>query len=317
MAMQIIDECDDWKIPVKILPLTQAFPEMGTLANSGIPEFKEYSERKVVLTEDHDRLFGVHSQRAIVIPHEELVNILMDTYTQLYPNSDDGIMNIISLKNGAAVKIEMDLPLERPLDIGNGDISNLKLYAFNAYDKSFALKLRTGVFRLICQNGAMIGEQISMLRAADLVDGWSTKSLAAKISRIVNHSHKVTDIWQSWLDIDVPHEAAYRALTNRFPEKFLEPILVKSKYPMNLYSLYNLMTRRSTHDTRTERSRVLFDSNISSIFYGRKMMEAIKDVTGVESTTHSEQIMKNSEFIPYLDEEISDLVTVTDEIQHH
>lgn len=309
--MQIHALDDQWQQPIEILPLMQAFPDLEVLQKSGVKDFKEFRERKVVLSEDHERLFGVFSAKSVVVPHQDLVNILADTYQQLY-HDDEGMMNIVSLKEGAAIRIEMDLPLENQLDIGNGDKSNLKLFAYNAYDKSFGLKLRTGVMRLICMNGAIIGSQIGELNANELMDGFNTKSLSAKVRRLVDNSYKVTDIWQSWLDVEVPFRAAERAL-EIFPKKFAEPILQEDLYPMNMYELYNHMTRRSTHDTRTDRSRIIFDTQISSIFYGNKLLNHIREVDPSSSADVASCALIDAS----LTADVADTVTETDDIYHH
>lgn len=308
--MNIIEVDESWRVPVEVLPLTQAFPQLTQLSESGLPEFKEFNERKVVLSKDHERLFGVFTKRSVVIPHEELVEILSDSYQQLY--KDDGSMSIVSMKDGAAIRIEMDLPLEKPLDIGNGDLSHLKLFAYNSYDKSFSLKVRTGVMRLICMNGAMIGDQIGYLGGSDLLDGWTTKSLAAKIDRLVKNSRKVTDVWQSWLDIDVPYTAAERVLSRYLPKRFVEPVLLPSLFPMNMYNLYNLMTRRVTHDTRTDRSRVVLDTTLSSIFYSNRLVDAIRGVEPVSFADEGVQMLNQA----MLESEIAEQVTITDDIIH-
>jgi len=309
--MNIVELDDAWRAPVEVMPLTQAFPQLRQLSDTGLTEFKEFSERKVVLSKDHERLFGVFAKKAVVVPHEELVGILSDAYHSLYKDNE-GTMNVVSLKDGAAIRVEMDLPLERPLDIGNGDVSNLKLYAYNAYDKSFGMQLRTGVMRLICMNGAVIGSKIGSLNANELMDGWTTKSLSAKVRRLIDNSYKVTDVWQSWLDVEVPYYAAERVLSRAFPKKFLEPILEPQLYPMNMYELYNQMTRRSTHDTRTDRSRIVFDTNISSIFYGNKLIGAIHDG---DRYSHKEEIGDLLEGVN-LDADVADRVTETAEIVH-
>lgn len=309
--MNIVDVDDSWKQPIETMPLLQAFPDLLKFKNSDVSEFREFSERKVVLSQDHERLFGVFNAKSVIVPHTDLVDILSDAYHQLYKDQE-GTMNIISVKDGAAIKIEMDLPLERPLDIGNGDKSHLKLYAYNSYDKSFGLKLRTGVMRLICMNGAMIGDQIGQLNARELLDGWSTRSLAAKVRRLLDNSYKVTEVWQSWLDVEVPFTAADQVLSRSFPKKFVEPVLDPVLYPMNMYDLYNHMTRRSTHDTRTERSKILFDTQISSIFYGNKLIEAIRDNGHYSKVDVASNLLNDT----YLDHDISDIITETDEIHH-
>lgn len=309
--MNIVEIDDSWKQPIEVMPLAQAFPDLGVLQKTGFSEFKEFSERKVVLSQDHERLFGVFSKKSAIVPHTDLVDILSDVYHSLYKDQE-GTMNVVSLKDGAAVRIELDLPLERQLDIGNGDKSNLKLFAYNSYDKSFSLKLRTGVMRLICMNGAMIGDQIGQLNGNELLDGWTTRSLSAKVRRLVDNSYKVTEVWQSWLDVEVPHIAAERVLSPVFPKKFVEPILEPQLYPMNMYDLYNHMTRRSTHDTRTDRSRILFDTQISSIFYGNKLLDSIRESSQYSKADAASEILQAA----YLEHDISDILTETEEIHH-
>ncbi len=312
--MNVVETDDSWRTKIEIMPLIQAFPELQQLEKlgmSGIPEFKEFRDKKLVFSEDHERLFGVYSSKAVVIPHEDLVNILIDTYDCLYPDNDS-TLNVVSLKNGAAIRVEMDLPLEKQLDIGNGDKSDLKLYAYNAYDKAFPLKIRMGVLRLICTNGAMIGDQIGSLSANELMDGWNTKGLAAKVRRLVDNSRRVTDIWQTWTDIEVPFEPARRVLEPAFPKKFIEPILDPALYPMDMYSLYNHMTRRATHDTRSDRTRITFDTHISSLFYGNKILNSIRSTEEHSYADSAQNMLELSE----LEMDVSDTVTETDEITH-
>ena len=308
--MNIVTIDDSWKQPIEVMPLIQAFPDLAKVQGKElIPDFRHFDERKVVLSADHDRLFGVFGKKAAVIPHTELVDILSDSYRRLYPNSE-GTMNVVSLKDGASIQIEMDLELERPLDIGNGDVSHLKLYAYNSYDKSFSLKVEMGVMRLICMNGAKIGSRIASLKGHELLDGWNTRSLAAKLNRLVDNSRKVTDVWQSWVDIDVPFVVADRVLNRAFPERFVEPILHPSDFPKNMYALWNDLTRRATYDTKTDRSRITMDTTISSLFYGNKLVDAVQ---AWESETSDPRTMMNR---AALDMDISDRVTITDDITH-
>lgn len=311
--MQIVEVDDSWRAPIEVLPLIQAFPELERLerlSESGISEFKEFRDKKLVLSKDRERLFGVYSAKAVVIPHEDLVNILTDTYGRLYPGNE-GLMTVKTLKNGAAIAVEMDLELEKPLDIGNGDLSHLKLYAYNAYDKAFPLKIRMGVMRLICMNGAMIGDQIGSLSANELLDGWTSKGLAAKVRRLVDNARRVTDVWQTWTDIEVPFEPARRVLEPIFPKKFIEPILDQTLFPMSLYNLYNAFTRRATHDVSSDRSKIMLDTHISSVFYGKKLLSAIHH-TDDSYVAVAGNLMDDVA----LNSDISDSVTITEEIHH-
>jgi hypothetical protein len=73
------------------------------------------------------------------------------------------------------------------------------------------------------------------------------------------------------------------------------------------------MTRRSTHDTRTDRSKILFDTQISSIFYGNKLINAIREADPYSQVDKASAVMQET----YLDHDISDIVTETAEIYHH
>jgi len=300
--MHIVENDLSWREPIEIMPLNQAFPDMSALAGLSA-EFRRYEERKVVLNEDHSRLFGVFGKKAVVLPHLDLVNILSDTYERLY--DQEGVMNINSVNNGAKITITMELPLEEPLDVGNGDKHNLLLLAQNGYTNGESPKIRMGVMRLICLNGAVIGKQIACIPAREMMDGFSTKTLAAKVNRLVDHSRKVTDVWQSWMGIQIPRLAASPLFENHFPSKFVEPILEDEVFPMSKYDLYNMMTRRATHDVASDLSRMVIDNRIATVFYGNAFEKATKMVE-----------MELAQPLVIVDADISATRTETDEISH-
>jgi hypothetical protein len=304
MSLTIVENDTAWRQPIEVLPLIQAFPELGSLSKfDAVKEFQQYNEKKVVLSEDHDRLFGVFGKKSVVVKHEDLLDIMSEVYQKLY--GDDGTININSMKDGAQVVISMELPLETPLDLGNGDVSNLLLHTSNSYDKGLSLKIQTGVMRVICTNGAILGSRIASINARELLDGFNTATLAAKVHRMVDKAKGVTNIWQKWLDIHLNRSVVASVLERRLPQKFVEPILEVEDFPINKYELYNALTRRSSHDINTERGKWQMDSVISKVFYGNYFEKAMKDM-------EAERIDQ----LEISDSEINDTVTETDDIKH-
>lgn len=300
--MRITENSDLWQVPIQTMPLIQAFPDLERMSEISDPtdasEIRRFTQKKVVISEDHKRLFGVFSERSVVVPHAEALEIIDDVYREIY--GEECSAEIISMKKGAQIRVKIDLPHERPINIGNDDVSNLHMFLYNAYDKALPFKLRMGIFRQVCSNGAVVGDTIANVDARQLLEGWNTKTLAEKVSRMIEDTRKVADIWRHWTQVLVPFETAELALENKFPKKMLEPVLIEDDFPMSKYELYQTMTRKATHDSRTERAQVAFDQMIARIFYGNNSLLSQEEamVTDVE------------------DNEIADVGTETEEIHH-
>lgn len=287
--MNIIMNSDDWKRPIEAIPMNQYYDTLG--------DSKLYDSKKVIVSADHDRLFGVFPKKSVVVEHEEAVNVVNDALKRLY--GTDPEIKLTSLKEGAQIVAEFNLPDEKPVDIGNGDLSNFHLLLYNAYDKALPFKVQMGCMRLVCTNGMVLGKEINSIKAKELLDGWTPEHLSKKIEIMTKKSHSIVDTWRHWTTIQIPQVVAEASFESKFSKKFIEPILDPSNYPLSKWELYNLMTARSTHDSQSERAKRSFDQMISKIFYGSK-----SPMYDFEKTLE----------IP--DEEISSEQTATEEIYH-
>lgn len=257
-------------------------------------------KKKVVVSEDRERLYGVFGAKAPIVPHETMLEALDAAYRRLY--KEEPTIDIKSLDTGAKVVMEVRLPLDRPLDVGNGDVSDLMLYAQNSYTPGAGLKIRTGVMRLICSNGAVAGRQIGFIGAREFMGALNANTLAARLNHLVDKSKALTDVWQRWMDVDVSRVVAGMVFERQLPRKFVEPLLANETYPMNKYNLYNLATRRATHDTLTDRARWTVDNIIAKLFYGDYFETAARDLERSPASID--------------DADIRDTVTETDDILH-
>lgn len=294
--MNIIENNNLWRNPIETLPLNQAFPQMEQLAELGmLPAFKQFDDKKVVLSKDHDRLFGVFSKKSVIVEHTEAVTMVNNVLTELYGEEPE--IELTSMKNGAKIIAKFNLKGEKELDIGNGDLSNFNLLLTNSYDKALPFKLQIGCMRLVCTNGLILGQDIHSIKANQLLSGWTIEGLSKKVKKLTAQSHEIVNDWRRWTKIQIPRNVAVESLADKFPKKFIEPILEPANFPSSKWDLYNDLTRRSTHDIASESTRHSFDQIISRIFYGKK--GAIYE--------HE---------LEYDERDISDLVTVTEEIEH-
>lgn len=305
--MNIIETDTAWRQPIQVLPLTQLFPQMDNVAVAALSnltggDFHQYREKKVVVSEDRERLFGVFSAKSPLIKHTELAEILGTTYNRLF--GEDPTISVKSMDDGAKVVMEISIPLERPLDVGNGDVSDLMLYAQNSYDHNMGLKIRMGVMRLICTNGAIAGRQIGDISSRELMGAIASNTLAARLNRLIVKSNDLVSIWQSWMDVEIPRLAATLILNRHFTRKFADPLLEGVDFPISKYELYNLVTRRSTHDVLNDKSRWGTDNLIARLFYSDTFERGIHEIARMENQIN----------LP--NEEIRDTVTETDDILH-
>lgn len=298
----LIQTNDDWQQNVHIMPLTQLFNQRPELVTTEGPQWKQFEEKRVVVSEDHDRLFGVFSKKAVIVRHTELVESLQLMGQRLY--GEDLPIDVQSLDEGAKIIARLTLPEKHQLDVGNGDLSDMFLLAQNSYDHGYSFRLNIGVFRLVCTNGAVVGRTIDEIKAKEFVTRLKANTLAARLDRLVQKGADVVELWKTWMDVEIPRMPAELLLERYFPRKFYEPLLANAVFPMSKYALYNLLTRRSTHDIADSKARWGVDNIIARLFYSPKLDQLAADY-------HNEINLPI-----FTDEMISDSVTETDDITH-
>jgi len=259
--MQITADDPIWTQPISILPMKQAFPELGTL--------EEFSEKNVVLTEDHKRLFSVVSQKSVILHHQDAVEMIDNAIEEAYGGKPR--IELHSYKQGAQIKARFTLPEEPLIDLGNGDVNTFHVLLYNSYDRSLPFKLRVGAYRAICDNGMVLGNDIASIAGKDLLDGWSPEGVSSKLKDMMDNAVNIYDLWKRWQNIELAYLDALEAVGNKLPKKMIGAIEAReTEFPMNIWDYYNVLTAMSTHESRTDRAKTSFDGTISNIFYSRK-----------------------------------------------
>lgn len=248
----------EWRQPVIAVPLSQHFPELA--------QVKEFRSKQVLLSHDRSKLFDVVSSKYRVVPHAQAIDTVEQALNKYFGNGKDLRGGVRSVDGGARIIAEFKLPIT-PIKIANKDVSELTISVRNSYDRSWPLDAALGAFRLICSNGARIGEDFGSVSLKH-VGSDSQDAMLAHLDLIISRAPKLKDIWSEWAEQRVEKEEAIELLEGQFPDKYLDPIIgEQAAYPMTKWQLYNHLTRFASHDTRSIRRRVEFDDKISKLFY--------------------------------------------------
>lgn len=248
---------NDWTKPVIAVPLVQAFPEFN--------DVKEFRSKQCLFSHDRTKLFGVVSRKYQVIDHKAAVDSTAAAIKHAY--GQDPILTVTSIAGGARMRAEFNMPWLDPIEVAPNDLVHLKVLLFNAHDSMWKFGLSIGALRQVCSNGMMIGERFGSITAKHFPALAQPDLLSEKIKGLMDKSVVLKDVWKRWSNTSVTHAQATEMLTKNFPEKYLKPVLEKTRFNRSKWELYNDLTAFATHSTKTVNRRVEFDTVISKLFY--------------------------------------------------
>lgn len=257
----------DWRRPVVAVPLAQAFPELGTV--------KEFRSKTCIFNEDRTKLFDVVSDRYSVIDHRSAFEMLEKAMKEMF---GEGMSKSVvrSLNGGARIRAEFSIPIPN-LEVKRGDLVKVGVQMLNSYDRSSPFIATLYGSRLVCTNGMSVGTSYGSIKA--IHSGSNRESLILnRLEDMIGEIPRLRELWREWLDVRMTYEDAVELIGERFPNKYVEPILLKELYPMSKWDLYNHLTRFATHDTATINRRMTFDSTISRMFYPRSEDDELIDI---------------------------------------
>lgn len=128
-------------------------------------------DKAAVIRTDTNEPIGLVSNRYGLLEHKEIINAFRSTF------KNDKIEEKITVaKNGAHLFAEYTFP-NITFDVKKGDPVALKFIAKNSYDGSKSFQLTMGAFRLVCENGMVIGKEFFSLTQRHIESGQSLKEV--------------------------------------------------------------------------------------------------------------------------------------------
>ena len=219
-------------------------------------------DHKCIVRTDTGKTLGLHGSRYRMIPHDDVVNSILDGVKASKLTSDYEV-NVDVIEDGRKLRGEIIFPdlVQQP---AVGDYVQFRVSFFNSYDGSWSFSQQANGLRLWCLNGCTTPDAIAKSRfkhtASVNVDG-----SAAKIIGGAEHFMGRSKEWQSWMQTRLNNdqvEQFFRSTickvvtkqqqVTKTNEKQLENLISgwdreKMGLGHNKWALYNCLTHWATH----------------------------------------------------------------------
>jgi len=219
-------------------------------------------DHKCIVRTDTGKTLGLHGSRYRMIPHDDVVNSILDGVKASNLTSDYEV-NVDVIEGGRKLRGEIIFPdlVQQP---AVGDYVQFRVSFFNSYDGSWSFSQQANGLRLWCLNGCTTPDAIAKSRfkhtASVNVDG-----SAAKIIGGAEHFMGRSKQWQSWMRTRLNNdqvEQFFRSTickvvtkqqqVTKTNEKQLENLISgwdreKVDLGWNKWALYNCLTHWATH----------------------------------------------------------------------
>ena len=219
-------------------------------------------DHKCIVRTDTGKTLGLHGSRYRMIPHDDVVNSILDGVKASNLTSDYEV-SVDVIEGGRKLRGEIIFPdlVQQP---AVGDYVQFRVSFFNSYDGSWSFSQQANGLRLWCLNGCTTADAIAKSRfkhtASVNVDG-----SAAKIIGGAEHFMGRSKQWQSWMQTRLNNdqvEQFFRSTickvvtkqqqVTKTNEKQLENLISgwdreKVDLGWNKWALYNCLTHWATH----------------------------------------------------------------------
>ena len=219
-------------------------------------------DHKCIVRTDTGKTLGLHGSRYRMIPHDDVVNSILDGVKASNLTSDYEV-NVDVIEDGRKLRGEIIFPdlVQQP---AVGDYVQFRVSFFNSYDGSWSFSQQANGLRLWCLNGCTTPDAIARSRFKHTtsvnVDG-----SAAKIIGGAEHFMGRSKQWQSWMQTRLNNdqvEQFFRSTickvvtkqqqVTKTNEKQLENLISgwdreKVDLGWNKWALYNCLTHWATH----------------------------------------------------------------------
>ena len=219
-------------------------------------------DHKCIVRTDTGKTLGMHGSRYKMIPHEDVVESIIDGVEASNLTSDYEV-SVSVAEDGRKLRGEIiffDLVQEPVV----GDYIQFRVSFFNSYDGSWPFSQQANGLRLWCMNGCTTSDTIAKSRfkhtSSVNVDG-----SAAKITAGAEHFMSRSKEWQSWMRTRLNNdqvEQFFRSTICKVVTKQKQMVKTNEKQLENLISgwdrekvdlgwnkwaLYNCLTHWATH----------------------------------------------------------------------
>jgi len=267
-----------WAFPVEAQPI---FDRFGN----------EIDGNMAVVRTDTNKVLGVHGSRYNLVPHDDVVNAMLDAIKKA-DVSQDYTVDVKVIDEGRKVRGEIlfnDLVAEPVKD----DLIKFRLSLFSSYDGSWPVAQAADALRLWCTNGCVTPEHAAHSRFKH-TNNINVVAAAEKVAKALEWFMKAPEQWKAWREHKVARDAVedlFKRTLAKMPGKtsvqkvnnkqleFLMSQYDKEVHELgqNKWAVYNTATYWSSHTGDTKNPEVT-----------RRLRE--EAVTSMMNTNHWEMV---------------------------
>ena len=252
--MSYIEPINNFNFPVESQPI---FDALG----------KQIEGQQNIVRTDTNQSLGVHGSRYKVVPHQDVMDSVIDGVKAANIAKDYEICVDVH-ENGRKLRGEIlfnDLTIEPAV----GDYIKFRVSFFNSYDASWPFSQQANGLRLWCLNGCTTADTVARSRYKHTAS-INVEGAAIKVVNGLHHFMERKEVWQQWMQTNVEQEQVENLFkktvcktftrqqsVTKTNEKQLENLLriwseERSNLGNNKWALYNCLTYWASH---TEESK--------------------------------------------------------------
>lgn len=162
-------------------------------------ENEKIEGRKAIVRTDTNQILNIVSSKYKLIRHADVFGAIDEAVARVgIPIL--GVKSFIG-DNGASAMVRWKLDMK--IEVGDQDSTHVEIVGRNSYDYSKMLGLQLGAFRLICSNGATIGEILAKYVKRH-TQGLKIEDALNEIQGYLNQVPKIESAWRQWNSIEYP-----------------------------------------------------------------------------------------------------------------
>ena len=257
-------------------------------------ENNAFASHCAVVNKDDGRVITVVTDSYSILRHEDFLATADESLRNTYGQD---ITRKTRLINGGDKMLAVYTLEDNPITLRNGDTAFPSLILKNSYDLGWAAALSGGVFRLICSNGAYVGEMTaSKKKHTAQLDGdyvkYITKGIVSNIPLIEKRmtewsKEKIgrkTHINLDALKLNDGEQQSLRFLQEKSTGLRIESKTVETadgektiwtpEDDTTKYDLWNLMTEFATHRITSPIRQDTISTSIDKLFHSNKLIAA-------------------------------------------
>jgi len=251
----------------------------------------EVNGYKAVRNPETEEVFAIASDKYKLVKHEDVLENAEDALASL----DLGkVSRTVALHNHGARMRARYLFSEVKFQVGErkkGDLINPTLEIFNSYDLGWKFTVMLGAYRLVCSNGAVVGETFAKLSKRHL-PALDLRESKDKIKEGVEGIQMQAIEWKNWSNTPLVMKAYENTLKNLDLNKKETNLLleepetstmwtldrwlalmemggdyVKEAQDLSLWTFFNILTQFTTHRIESEVRRFDLETRIRKSLY--------------------------------------------------